>query len=99
VAMTDTASGYEGIARILDRNGILLDVGKGWFSVDEDEPRAWSGTLRVFTGSCLEARSLTTLVELDDGSRTLAQVGPKQADLDGDLVALKVVGIDPPPFG
>lgn len=99
MAMTDTSTGYEGRARILDRNGMLLDVGKGWFSADESEPRSWSGTVRVFAGSCLETKSLTALVELEDGSRTLAQVGPKTAELEGDLIAVKVVGIDPTPFG
>lgn len=98
MAMTDTTTAYEGRARILDRNGMLLDVGKGRFSVDEDEPRAWSGTLRVFAGSCLETKSLTALVETEDGSRILAQVGPKRADLEGDLIEVKVVGIDPPAF-
>lgn len=97
--MTDTATHYEGRARVLDRNGMLLDVGKGRFSPSESEPGQWSGTVVVFTGSCLAAKSLTSLVELEDGTRALAQVGPKVADLADGLIAVKVVGIDPTPFG
>jgi hypothetical protein len=95
---TETLRSYAGKARILDRNGMMLDVGKAELAVTDADSGAWSGTLRVFTGSCLQAKSLTALVELADGGRALAQVGPKTADAEGDLVLVKVVGIDPVPF-
>lgn len=95
---TEMRRGYDGKARILDRNGMMLDVGKAELTETDAGSGAWSGTLRVFAGSCLQAKSLTVLVELSDGSRTLAQVGPKAADAGDDLVLVKVVGIDPVPF-
>lgn len=95
---TETLRSYAGKARVLDRNGMMLDVGKAELAETDAEAGAWEGTLRVFGGSCLQAKSLTSLVELADGSRALAQVGPKTADADGDLILVKVVGIDPAPF-
>ncbi|GIU92716.1 MAG: hypothetical protein KatS3mg011_1622 [Acidimicrobiia bacterium] len=89
---------YSGLARVLDLNGMLLDVGKGWFWVTDPEVGSWRGSIRVFRGSCLEPRSLTCLIEIADGRRFRAQVGPKLADVPGDLVDVKVVGIDPARF-
>jgi hypothetical protein len=89
---------YSGKARILDRAGMMLDVGKAELHATDPATGGWSGSLRVFKGSCLEAKSLTSLVELVDGKRALAQVGPKTADLPDDLIDVKVVGIDPIPF-
>ena len=89
-------SQYIGKAKILDRNGMLLDVGKADLTADAEE-HGWGGTLTVFTGSNLASRSLTVLVEVGGGARALAQVGPKR-DEAGDLVVLPVTGVDPAPF-
>lgn len=89
---------YSGKARILDRAGMLLDVGKAELQVTDPKVGGWAGSVRVFRGSCLAARSLTALIELRDGARALAQVGPKTADLPADLIDVKIVGIDPIPF-
>ena len=88
---------YSGKARILDRAGMMLDVGKAVLTEADPGP-GWEGVLKVYKGSCLEAKSLTALVELEDGSRALAQVGPKIDSLPEDLIDVKVVGIDPVPF-
>ncbi len=88
---------YEGLARILDRNGFLLDAGKGKLTVSDDETGAWSGVVTLFSGSALESKSITALVEVD-GSRALAQVGPAISPTSGEFVDVKVVGVDRPPF-
>lgn len=82
----------------MDRGGWMLDVGKAELAGDDGGTGHWSGTLRVFAGSCLESKSLTALVELEDGTTALAQVGPMVSGPDQDLIAVKVVGIDPAPF-
>jgi len=89
---------YSGKARVLDRNGLLLDVGKADLVVTDPEAGIWSGTLRVFAGSCLQSKSLTALVELDNGSLALAQVGTMTGTAGKDLVLVKVVGVDRAPF-
>ncbi len=89
---------YTGRARVLDRSGSLLDVGKADLAESDADTGAWSGTIRVFAGSSLQSKSLTVWVELEDGSRSLAQIGPMMGSAEKDLVAVKVVGIDPAPF-
>ncbi len=88
---------YSGKARVLDRSGMMLDIGKAVLTEADPGP-GWNGVIKVYKGSCLEAKSLTALVELQDGSRALAQVGPKVQSLPEDLIDVKVVGIDPTPF-
>lgn len=85
---------YAGIARVLDYSGWLIDVGKGEFAVDDESTGAWSGTISVYRGSSLDSKVLTGLVELADGRRSRATVGPRAATLDDDLVSIKVRGID-----
>lgn len=87
---------YSGKARVLDRNGMLLDVGKA--ELTTTDRWTWSGTLRVFVGSCLQNKSLTAILEIDGGRRALAQVGPKVADSGKDLITVRIGGIDPTPF-
>jgi hypothetical protein len=84
---------YTGIARVLDRNGLLIDVGKAELTVDE-ESGSWEGSLSVFKGSSLEAKHITGLIELADGKRSLATVGPKSGDLGNDLISVPVQGVD-----
>ena len=93
-----TGRSYSGIARVMDLNGMLLDVGKAGLQVTDEETGQWSGTLRVFDNSCLESKSLTTMLELGDGSRSKAQVGPMVAEAGNDLIDVKVVGLGAVPF-
>ena len=83
---------YTGKARILDRSGLLIDVGKA--DVAADENGSWSGIISVFKHSSVAAKHITGLVELADGKRGLATVGPKVADLENDLIAVAVHGVD-----
>lgn len=83
---------YSGIARILDRTGLLIDVGKAELATDDTG--SWSGTISVFANSSVAAKHITGLVRLADGTQSLATVGPKTADLGNDLVAVAVHGID-----
>ena len=91
---TETAARtYSGKARILDRNGLLIDVGKADVA-EETDAGTWGGTISVFRGASVEAKHITGLVELADGRRSLATVGPKLADLGNDLISVAVRGID-----
>lgn len=91
---TETAARtYTGKARILDRNGLLIDVGKADLKEDV-ETGSWGGTISVFKGASVEAKHITGLVELADGRRSLATVGPKLADLGNDLISVAVRGVD-----
>lgn len=96
--MTAQTETYQGVLRVLDPNGFLLDVGSGDLAVTDREAGSWRGTITVFTGSCLCSKSITALVEVDDGRRALAQVGPEVDGTGSELVSLKVVGLEPPPF-
>lgn len=84
---------YTGPARILDLNGLLLDVGMCAFDADEDKGGTWEGTIRVLANSCLAAKSITSLLELDDGTRVRAQVGPTVDDAPNGAVLVKAVGV------
>jgi hypothetical protein len=89
-----TTRAYRGIARILDRNGLLIDVGKADLMVADEAAGEWTGTISVFKGSSVDMKLITGLVELADGRRALATVGPRQAVLADDLIAVPVHGVD-----
>ncbi|MDH4116496.1 MAG: hypothetical protein OEX04_04005 [Acidimicrobiia bacterium] len=87
-----TSRTYEGIARILDRNGMLIDVGKA--ELMTTDPVGWKGTLSVFKGSSLENKHITAIVRLATDQEGLATVGPKLADLGNDLISVAMTGVD-----
>lgn len=91
LAMASTT--YQGKVRILDMNGILYDVGKADLSA-EGEPPGWGGTIRLFENSALATKSITSLLELPDGRRLTAQVGPRCGDAEGETMLVSVVGIE-----
>ncbi len=84
---------YHGPTRILDLNGSLLDVGMAEFGVDDDEGGTWEGTIRVLANSCLASKSITSLLELSDGTRVRAQVGPTVAPASNGAVLVKAVAV------
>lgn len=84
---------YTGAARVMDLNGSLLDVGWGEFVDAEHEGGTWKGTIRVFANSCLAAKSITSLVELADGTRVVGQVGPKVEDAPNGAVLVEATGL------
>ncbi len=95
---TDVRS-YQGPVRILDTNGWLLTVGMADLAVTDPLTQAWGGKVTVFRGSAIEGKSLTVLLEFPDGARGKAQLGAEESAADTpDMVAVKVVGLEPPPF-
>ena len=95
---TETTTAYSGVLRVLDANlGWLLDVGKGEIALTDPDIPAWAGTLTVSQGSALESKSITATVETGDGSRGMAQVGPKVDGAGPGMIKVKVVGLGPWP--
>jgi hypothetical protein len=93
-----TDRSYQGILRVLDRNGSLLDLGPGGATVTDPTLGAWSGWVEVTAGSCLAGKSLTVLVEFAGGGRALAEVGPRRRPTGPDRVRLALTGIDRAPY-
>ena len=91
--MSDTFSGR---ARILDLNGMLIDVGKADLHlVDPETGATWGGTIRLFVNAALATKSVESILVLENGERTRALVGPQVGDLvDGELVDVKVVALE-----
>ena len=88
------ASSYQGKVRILDTSGIMYDVGLANLEVTDPETRSWGGTIRLFDKSALATKSVTSYLELAEGRRLKAQVGPRSGDAGKDLMFVKVTGID-----
>ena len=89
---------YQGILRVMDPNGFLLDIGSAGLQIIDSARRTWGGELTVSRGSCLDKKSLTTLVETTDGTRSLAQIGPTDRADPGRFVKMDVVGLGEAPF-
>lgn len=87
------SSTYSGKVRILDMNGVMFDVGKADLAIIDPDTQTWGGSIRLFDHSALATKSVTSLLELTDGSRLRAQVGPKSGDAGNDLMFVKVVGL------
>ncbi len=90
------APGYHGKARILDLNGVMYDVGKADLETIDSSTGEWGGTIRLFEGSALTTKSITSYLELDDGRRLKAQVGPRSGEATGDLMFVRVAGVEGP---
>ncbi len=91
--MSDTFSGR---VRILDLNGMLIDVGKAnLHTLDPETGSTWGGTIRVFVNASLTSKSVECILVLENGNRTRALVGPRAGDVvDGELVDLQVVALE-----
>lgn len=98
VTTTTDIRSYQGPVRILDTNGWLLTVGMADLALTDPVTQSWGGTVTVFRGSSVEGKSLTALLELPTGVRAKAQLGAEEREAGSDLVAVKVVGLEPPPF-
>ncbi len=60
---TDRTVGYEGLIRVLDPSGVLLDIGPGkLFSVD-GRPGHWEGAVEVSRGSSIVGKALQVLID------------------------------------
>lgn len=87
------SSTYSGKVRILDTSGMMFDVGKAELAVIDPDTHSWGGSIRLFENSALATKSMTSLLELDDGSRLRAQVGPRSGDAGTDMMLVKVAGL------
>jgi hypothetical protein len=90
--MSDTFSGR---ARILDLNGMLIDVGKAnLHRLDPETGATWGGTIRLFVNASLATKTVEANLVLENGNRARALVGPQVGDLvDGELVDVKVIAL------
>ena len=90
--MSDTFSGR---ARILDPNGMLIDVGKANLHLlDPDTGATWGGTIRLFVNASLATKAVESILHLENGNQAHALVGPQIGGLiDGELVDVKVVAL------
>lgn len=88
------SSSYQGKARILDTSGVMYDVGLADLEVTDPETRSWGGTIRLFDRSALATKSITSYLEIENGRRLKAQVGPRCGDAGNDLMFVTVTGID-----
>lgn len=91
-------SSYQGKARILDLNGVMYDVGKADLATTDSSTGEWGGTIRLFENSALANKSITSYLELSDGRRLKAQVGPRSGDAEGELMLVRVAGLDGTPL-
>lgn len=82
----------------MDPTGFLLDIGAAELQVTDAKLQSWSGDLTISRGSCLDRKSLTSLVETRDGTRALAQISPGGESNRGRFVKMTVVGLGEPPF-
>jgi hypothetical protein len=96
--MSDTFSGR---ARILDTNGLLVDVGKAQLARHDPETGAtWGGTIRLFVNAALSSKTMPAILDLENGQQARALVGP-QVDgvVEGELIDVRVIAMQPdPPF-
>lgn len=86
---------FTGRARILDTNGSLVDVGKAQLTRRDPETGShWGGTVRLYVNAALAAKTMPAILELENGSRALALVGPRVGGVvDGELIDVKVVAL------
>ncbi len=88
------ASSYQGRVKILDMSGVMYDIGLADLEITDTSTRSWGGSVRLFDKSALATKSVTSFLELEEGRRLKAQVGPRSGDAGKDLMYVKVTGID-----
>lgn len=90
--MSDT---FTGRARILDLNGLLVDVGKADLAArDPETGSTWGGVIRLFVNAALAAKTMPAILELENGNRARALVGPQVGGVvDGELIEVHVTAM------
>lgn len=88
---------FTGRARILDPNGLLVDVGKADLKMMDPESGAtWGGTIRLYVNAALSSKTMESLLDLENGNRARALVGPQVGGIvDGELVDVRVIAMQP----
>lgn len=86
---------FTGRARILDLNGFLVDVGLAELHrLDPDSASTWGGKVRLYVNAALASKKMESILELENGNRAKALVGPRVGDVvDGELVEVEVVAL------
>ncbi|MEX2654467.1 MAG: hypothetical protein WD532_05485 [Acidimicrobiia bacterium] len=90
--MSDT---FTGRARILDLNGLLVDIGKATLQrMDPDSGATWGGTIRLYVNAALSSKTMESILDLENGNSARALVGPQVGDVvDGELIDVRVVAL------
>lgn len=90
--MSDT---FTGRARILDTNGMLVDVGKAQLERrDPETGTTWGGTIRLFVNAALAAKTMPAILDLENGERARALVGPQVGGVvEGELIDVHVTAM------
>ncbi len=88
---------FTGRARILDTTGLLVDVGRAHLERQDPESGAsWGGTIRLFVNAALASTTMPAILELENGRRARALVGPQVGGVvDGELVDVRVAALQP----
>lgn len=91
----DMSESFTGRARILDPNGFLVDVGLAELHrLDPDSASTWGGKVRLFVNAALASKTMESILELENGQRARALVGPRVGDVvDGELVEVRVIAL------
>lgn len=86
---------FSGRARILDPTGSLVDVGKADLQrLDAETGATWGGTIRLFVNAALSSKAMAAILDLENGSRAQALVGPQVGGVvDGELVDVRVTAL------
>lgn len=87
---------FSGRARILDTNGMLVDVGKAdLHRLDGESGATWGGTIRLFVNAALATKTMPSILVLENGNQTRALVGPRVGELvEGELIDVKVTPLE-----
>jgi hypothetical protein len=88
--------GYEGPIRVLDPDGVLLDVGPGGLSTIDGLPGHWEGVVEVSRGSSIAGKALQVLI--DTGNARSAAVLRPGTEMSGEMATVRFVGAGPAPF-
>ena len=86
---------FSGRVRILDPTGSLVDVGRADLRrLDGETGSSWGGTIRLFVNAALSSKTMAAILDLENGRRAQALVGPQVGGVvDGELVDVKVTAL------
>lgn len=86
---------FSGRARILDPNGLLVDVGKAnLHRLDAESGATWGGTIRLYVNAALSSKTMESILDLENGTQARALVGPQVGDVvEGELIDVRVIAL------
>lgn len=91
----DMSDSFSGRARILDTNGMLVDVGKAnLHRLDGESGATWGGTIRLYVNAALATKTMPAILVLENGNQARGLVGPRVGELvEGELIDIKVTAL------